>query len=53
MIFLGGQCRVNGDLIIGLVTVRQTQVIILQLNINIGQDELENTTKNTQDMKGD
>lgn len=53
MILLGGQCRVDGDLIIGLVTVRQTQVIILQLNINVGQDELENTTKNTQNMRGE
>lgn len=41
VILLGSQCRVDGDLVISLVTVRQTKVIILQLNVNIGQDELK------------
>lgn len=41
VVLLGSQCRVDGDLVISLVTVRQTEVIILQLNINIGQDELK------------
>lgn len=41
MVLLGSQCRVDGDLVISLVTVRQAEVIILQLNVNIGQDELK------------
>lgn len=48
VVLLSSHGRVDGDLVISLVTVRQTQVIILQLNINIVQDELKknnNTTK--------
>lgn len=40
-VFLGGQCRVNGDLVISLVTVWEPQVKILELDVNVGQDELE------------
>lgn len=45
IVLQSGQGRVNGDLVISLVTIRQTQVIILQLNINIVQDELNDATK--------
>ena len=41
MVLLGGDGRVNGDLVVSLVTVWQTQVIVLQLHIHIGEDELE------------
>lgn len=40
-VFLGGQCRVNGDLVISLVTVWEPQVKILELDVHVGQDELE------------
>ncbi len=40
VVFLCCQSRVDGDLVVCLVTVGQTQVKVLQLNINIGQDEL-------------
>lgn len=40
-VLLGGQRRVDGDLIIGLVTVWEPQVKILELDVHIGQDELE------------
>lgn len=42
-VFLCSQGGIDGDLVIGLITVRQTQVVIFQLNINIGQDELRTT----------
>lgn len=38
------QGRVDGDLVIGLVTVRKAQVIVLQLHVHVGQDELTTTT---------
>lgn len=40
-VLLGGQCGVNGDLVISLVTVWEPQVEILELDIHMGQDELE------------
>ena len=40
-VLLGGQRGVDGDLIIGLVTVREPQVEILELDVHVGQDELE------------
>lgn len=44
--------RVDGDLVISLVTVRQTQVVILQLNVDIVQDELKRTQqKHTKHIK--
>lgn len=42
VVLLGSVGRVDGDLVISLVTVRETQVIILQFNIHIGQNELKN-----------
>ena len=45
IVLQSGQGRVDGDLVVSLITVRQTQVIILQLNVNIGQDELKEATK--------
>lgn len=45
MVLLSCQGRVDGDLVISLVAVRQTQVIVLQLDIHIGQDELKDTTE--------
>lgn len=42
-VFLCSQGRIDGDLVVCLITVRQTQVKIFQLNINIGQDELRKT----------
>lgn len=35
------QSGVNGDLVISLVSVGQTQVKVLQLHIHVGQDELQ------------
>ena len=40
-VLLGGQRRVDGDLIVGLVTVWKPQVKILELDVHMGQDELE------------
>lgn len=39
-VFLGRQGGVDGDLVVGLIAVRQTQVKVFQLHVNIGQDEL-------------
>lgn len=41
MVLLGGDGRVDGDLVISLVTVWQTQVVVLQLHSHIGEDKLE------------
>lgn len=41
MVLLGSEGGVDGDLVISLVTVRQTQVVIFQIHINIRQDELK------------
>lgn len=41
MVLLGGDCRVDGDLVVSLVTVWQTQVVVLQLHSHIGEDKLE------------
>lgn len=38
---MGGQSRVNGDLVIGLVTIWKPEVKILELDIHVRQDELE------------
>lgn len=40
-VLLGGQCGVDSDLVISLVTVWEPQVEILELDIHVGQDELE------------
>ena len=40
-VLLGGQGGVDGDLIVGLVPVWEPQVKILELDIHVGQDELE------------
>lgn len=40
-VLLGGQCGVNGDLVVSLVTVWEPQVKILELDVHVGQDELE------------
>ena len=40
-VLLGGQCGVYGDLVVGLVTVWEPQVEILELDIHVRQDELE------------
>lgn len=40
IIFLGCQSRVDGDLVVCLVPVGQTQVKVLQLNIYVSEDEL-------------
>lgn len=45
VVLLGGQGRVDGDLVVSLVTVWQTQVKILQLNVDIGQDELKDQSR--------
>lgn len=39
-VLLGGQRRVNGDLVIGLVTVWKPKVKILELDIYMRQNEL-------------
>lgn len=39
-VLLGGQRRVNGDLVIGLVTVWQPKVKILELDVHVRQDKL-------------
>lgn len=40
MVFLSGQGRVDGDLVVSLVTVGKTEVIVLQFHVDVGQDEL-------------
>ena len=40
-VLLGGQCGVYGDRVVGLVTVWEPQVEILELDIHVRQDELE------------
>lgn len=42
-VFLCSQGRIDGDLVVSLITVRKTQVKVFQLHINIGQDELRTT----------
>lgn len=42
-IFLCSQGGIDGDLVVGLITVWQTQVKVFQLHINIAQDELRTT----------
>ena len=39
-VLLVGIGSVNGDLVLGLVTVQQTQIVILGLQVHIGQDQL-------------
>lgn len=39
-VLLGGQRRVDGDLVIGLVTVWKAEVKILELDVHVRQDEL-------------
>lgn len=39
-VLLGGQRRVNGDLVIRLITVWKPKVKILELDIHVRQDEL-------------
>lgn len=39
-VFLCGQGGIDGDLVVSLIAVWQTQVKVFQLHINIGQDEL-------------
>lgn len=41
IVFLSCQSWINGDLVLRLVSVRQTQVKILQLNVHVRQDELQ------------
>lgn len=40
-VLLGGQRRVDGDLVVSLVPVWEPQVEILELDVHMGQDELE------------
>lgn len=35
-VLLGGQRRVYGDLVVGLVTVREPQIEILELDVHMG-----------------
>lgn len=39
-VLLCGQRRVNGDLVIGLVTMWEPEVKILELDVHVGQNEL-------------
>lgn len=49
-VLLGSEGGVDGDLVISLVAVRQTQVKIFQFHVDIGQDELRGTENTTQDF---
>lgn len=40
LVLLDGLGGVNGDLVVGLVTVLETEIIVLQVDIEVGIDEL-------------
>lgn len=40
-VLLGGQGRVDGDLVVSLVPVWEPQVEVLELDVHVGQDELQ------------
>ena len=40
VVLLSGQSGVDGDLVVGLVAVGQTQVEVLELHVDVRQDEL-------------
>lgn len=44
IIFPDGLGGVNGNLVVGLVPVRQTQVIVLAVNFQVGEDQLQQTS---------
>ena len=45
IVLLDGLSRVNGDLVVSLVTVRKTQVVVLAVHIQVGEHQLKREGK--------
>jgi hypothetical protein len=40
-VFLNGMCGFDGDLVIGRITVFQTQIVVLAIDIDVRKDQLD------------